>query len=255
MSLVEGIDYLDIGSEEFIKIQKESCVYLLAPEFIYKNGVVKVGIAQKLGQRIGFYRSAYAWFSKIFIFGLIIIDTKPKMRSIEKEIFKIFSDIRIPFMPFKGRSTKKESEWLIIDVPKIKKVFDGYKTKGFKVILKFDGLNKAPMTNLDTKVIKKLPKGKYLIEFHDGSESKIDGELLRKTVNMPPLKMTDPTLLKWITQEEADKLLNWIVTKHTRVEILREGGLYNYYDELLKEFIEIQQRKQRKVRFKLRQSK
>lgn len=248
-------DFIDIGSSEFKSVENKGGIYLLAPEFMFNNGCVKVGIAARLGHRIGFYRSAYAWWTKIFLFGLITTDDKKLMRRIEKEIFKKFADIRVPFGDFKGKRSKRDSEWLIIDPKEIKKVFTGYEKEGLKVIVSFKKLKEAPLPNLGIKTMKKLPRGKYLVEFADGSDGKIDGALLKKTVNMPPLKDTMPSWLKWITQEEADEILYNMVKFNTRAQINQQGGLCGYYEETLRNMVEQRQREARAGRFKARQSK
>lgn len=253
--MISGTDYIDIGSSQFKSVEKKGGIYLLAPEFMYNNGCVKVGIAQKLGHRIGFYRSAYAWWTHIFLFGLITTDDKKLMRRIEKEIFKKFADIRVPFGDFKGKSTKRDSEWLIIDPKEIKKVFTGYEKEGLNVIINFSGLKKAPLTNLGIKSMKKIPRGKYLVEFADGSEGKIDGALLKKTVNMPPLKDTMPSWLKWISQAEADEILYNMVKSNTRNQINQQGGIYVYYSQTLQNYVEKKQREARATRFAARQAK
>ena len=211
--MIEGTDYIDIANEDFNKIKDYSCVYALAPKFAYDNGTLKVGIAQNLGHRILGYRHSYAWFSKIYVFGLILGD-RPQIRSIEKEIFNKFKNIRIPFTPFKGKPPRVDSEWLIIEPKTIKDVFKSYERKGFTVLTAFTGLDKAPLPNLHTKIIKKLPRGKYLVGLPDGSETNMDSNLLRKTVNIPPLKWSDPELLEWVTQKEADEILHGIVKNY-----------------------------------------
>lgn len=245
--MIEGTDYLDTSNKSFTAIQNYGGVYLLAPEFIYKNGCCKVGLCTKLGHRMGFYRSAYAWFSPIYIFGLIVIEEKKGQRQIEAKILKDFNDIRVPFLPYKGRGSR-DSEWLVIDSRKIKEVFKSYEGKPkIKVITCFKGLDKAPFPDIKAKILKKLPRGKFLVEFADGHEDKVSADLLRRTVNMPKIKDTYPLWVKykWITQEQADDILKEILKK-TRVEINRLGGLYVYYEEQLKQRVALNRSKRLK---------
>ena len=170
------------------------------------------------------------------------------MRTIEKEIFTKLKDLRIPFTPFRGNTAKRDSEWVVAEPKIIKKIFDEYKNKGYTVITNFSGLDKIPLPNLHVKIIKKLPRGKFIVELPDGSETNVDNNLLRKTMNIPPLRWTDPELLEWVTQTEADKILNNIVKYSTRIEINRQGGLYNYFGESLMNLVKKRKKEGRRIR-------
>ena len=90
-----GKDYIDVSCALFKRIQNHSGVYLLGTDLSYEAGALKVGICENLGHRIGFYRSAYAWFAPIWIFGLILLTDKDDMRRIEKDILNRFKDVKI----------------------------------------------------------------------------------------------------------------------------------------------------------------
>jgi hypothetical protein len=235
-------EHIDTSSRDFTSIEDYGGVYLLSPSYMFDNGILKIGFTNRIGDRIQQFRNAYGWIFQLYIFGLIVVPEREKMREIERELLEEFKSIRIRYLPYKGKASAIDSEWLTCDPKLIQTAFSRYKKKGFRVLPKsgkIPALLKAPMANLHCQVLRKVDSRNYEVSFPDGTRNKVEASVLNNTATMPQVKVSNPTEFKakLITQEDANKILTDILQKHTRVEINRMGGLVNLYDERLNALI------------------
>lgn len=242
MATLSDTEHIDTSSREFTDLEQFGGVYLLSPSYMFDNGIVKIGFTNRIGDRIQGYRNAYGWIFQLYVFGLIVVPERDKMKEIEKELLEEFKSIRIRYLPYKGKASTIDSEWLTCEPKLIQTAFSRYKKKGFRVLPKsgkIPALLKAPMANLHCQVLRKVDSKNYIVQFPDGTKNKVEGSVLNNTATMPLVKVSNPTEFKakLITQEDANKILTDILQQHTRVEINRMGGLVNLYDERLNALI------------------
>lgn len=227
---------------------KDGGVYLISTGNMLAHSVCKVGIAKTFNSRFGDFRGCYGWFDDIYVLGLIITK-RPSAQVIEKEVHKKFEKLRINY-----RITGRPSEWIVIDPQEIKRIFDTYRghPNVNEVILKFEGLSKAPaIPDLDIKNVKKKSGTTYKTQFEDGTSGETSLGVLKKTLDVPPLKEWQPALKSY--QKEYDAILKHLAETKTQKEIRDNGGdIGDWALDILKERIEKKQSKEAERRHRTR---
>lgn len=251
MKLKES-DFISHKSPEWKKAisNKDGGVYLITTPEFFEKGIAKIGIAESFEHRMKSWRACYGWFSPLYILGLVIT-TPEKARQLEKKLLKEFKDRRIPYT-----YTGKSSEWVELSNPlDIKTKFEEFRgQKGVKdVIVKFDTISSAPVPDLDLTSVKKKRGTKYIIEFPDGISVEASLSLLKKTVDIPPLKDWKPSLKGY--QKEYDEIIVDLARTKTAKEIKEHGDIGDMALYVLEERIKQRQDKEAERRHKARLKK
>ena len=140
MLLLEPHEYIDVLGFNFKhQLAHYGGLYLISTEDLMQRGICKVGIASHFGRRMKTFRSCFGFFTKLYLFGLIVIDVEnaKERNKIEKQILAAFNELRLPYP-----DTENNTEWLVVKPDVIKTVFDQQRNnkKVSRVITNFAGL-------------------------------------------------------------------------------------------------------------------
>ena len=108
--LLEPHEYIDVLGFNFKhQLAHYGGLYLISTEDLWKRGICKVGIASHFGRRMKTFRSCFGFFTKLYLFGLIVIDVEnaKERNKIEKQILAAFNELRLPYP-----DTENNTEWL-----------------------------------------------------------------------------------------------------------------------------------------------